>query len=504
VITIFGKNPFKSKKNNSTKTPPSFKIKVIILPKQGGVSMSRKKRNRRKKYSIDLGKGKVKIKFTKKEMTAYGGFSLLSVFFEKIKLREAIEKIIPITETSNNRIPIYDKVLGFALTIFAGGSRFSHMMYLGGQSILESLFSLKKLPKASTTLTRLFGKIKRRKTSDMLSEKLWEYLEKLIPWKRIKQDWLGFDSSVLVRYGKQEGAKKGYNPNKKGRPSHNPIIAFLNQSKYVVNIWNRPGNTISWNNINNFFDNVYARIKDKLKIQGVLADSGFYVLKFIKKLESENLEYIIGAVLYPNMQRKIYELSTWEEIEKGIWITEFRFKHHAWKSERRYITVKQDVTKHEKAMGKQLKLFPEETRSYRYTVYVTNSSREPVEVWKSIRKRGGDENTIKELKEDFALHGFSMHSFYATESAMLIRMLLHNLFIIFRLYTFGKAERKNRLKTLRYKYFVVPGIMGSEGNVKILRLYAPVQKIRAKFIYYFNKLFRYNPFDIPNCNAVGI
>ena len=259
MITIFGKNPFKSKKNNSTKPPPSFKIKVIILPKQGGVSMSRKKRNRRNKYSIDLGKGKVKIKFTKKEMTAYGGFSLLSVFFEKIKLREAVEKIIPITETSNNRIPIYDKVLGFALTIFAGGSRFSHMMYLGGQSILENLFSLKKLPRASTTLTRLFGKIKRRETSDMLSEKLWEYLEKLIPWKRINQDWLGFDSSVLVRYGKQEGAKKGYNPTKKGRPSHNPIIAFLNESKYVVNIWNRPGNTISWNNINNFFDNVYAR-----------------------------------------------------------------------------------------------------------------------------------------------------------------------------------------------------------------------------------------------------
>ena len=51
--------------------------------------MSRKKRNRRKKYSIDLGKGKVKIKFTKKEMTAYGGFSLLSVLFEKIRLREA-------------------------------------------------------------------------------------------------------------------------------------------------------------------------------------------------------------------------------------------------------------------------------------------------------------------------------------------------------------------------------------------------------------------------------
>ena len=34
---------------------------------------------------------------------------------------------------------------------------------------------------------------------------------------------LDFDSSVITRYGKQEGAKKGYNPNKRGRLSHHPL-----------------------------------------------------------------------------------------------------------------------------------------------------------------------------------------------------------------------------------------------------------------------------------------
>ena len=46
---------------------------------------------------------------------------------------------------------------------------------------------------------------------------------------------LDIDSSIITRYGEQEGAKKGYNPKKKGRNSHHPIIAFVNDVKLVAN-----------------------------------------------------------------------------------------------------------------------------------------------------------------------------------------------------------------------------------------------------------------------------
>lgn len=38
--------------------------------------------------------------------------------------------------------------------------------------------------------------------------------------------WI-FDSSVLTRYGEQEGAARGYNPSKPGRKSHHPLMAFV-------------------------------------------------------------------------------------------------------------------------------------------------------------------------------------------------------------------------------------------------------------------------------------
>ena len=43
---------------------------------------------------------KVKILFTGRQMTAYGGFALIAAFLEQIGFAQMIEKAIPITESS--------------------------------------------------------------------------------------------------------------------------------------------------------------------------------------------------------------------------------------------------------------------------------------------------------------------------------------------------------------------------------------------------------------------
>ena len=48
---------------------------------------------------------------------------------------------------------------------------------------------------------------------------------------------LDFDSTTLTSYGQQEGAKKGYNPKKKWRDSHHPLIAFISDLRFIANIW---------------------------------------------------------------------------------------------------------------------------------------------------------------------------------------------------------------------------------------------------------------------------
>ncbi|MGC8685787.1 MAG: hypothetical protein ACP5T7_08910, partial [bacterium] len=122
--------------------------------------------------STNLEVNKVKIRFTNKKLTAYGGFSLLAAFFERIKLREAIKKAIPVEEVSPNGMGIYSKILAYSLMLYAGGSRFSHILYLGSEQILSTLFATNRLPRASTTLTRLFGQINKLKDVEWMSDVL--------------------------------------------------------------------------------------------------------------------------------------------------------------------------------------------------------------------------------------------------------------------------------------------------------------------------------------------
>jgi hypothetical protein len=261
----------------------------------------------------------------------------------------------------------------------------------------------------------------------------------------------------------------------------------------------------SWNNIIAFFTESFYRVSARIRVAGVIADSGFYVKQFIDVLEKNQLIYIIAVKLFRPLQREIYGLTEWKTIDKGIWIAEFPFMHQGWKRERRYIVVRQDITRRKKAMGKTLPLFANETivQDYRYSVWVTNSTDAPYEVWTQCKPRANDENMVKELKEDFALAGFSMERFYAVEAAMMLRTFMYDLFLLFKETFLGSKEKRQYLKTIRYKYLVLPAQMGKDGRDVILRISVMNRKIRVKLAYLFNRISQYIPDINLNCIAVG-
>jgi hypothetical protein len=449
----------------------------------------------RKKCTTIIEVNKTKIAFTNKPMTAYGGFSLLAAFFEKIGLKEMIDVVFPVRELSPNSMGLYAKTIAFLTMVFAGADRFSHLACLGNKEVIARIFGVQRLPDAATTLTRLFGKMKKLPSADALSDGLWQYLSRLIPWGTMKADWLNFDSTVLERYGEQEGSKRGYNPKKHGRPSHHPLIAFLNTGKYVVHLWNRSGNASSGNNIVPFFTSAYRRVKDSIVLHGVIADSGFYLKEFVEALEGEDLVYIIAVRLARPLQREIYTLADWKEIDHGIQGSQFTYAHAGWKKQRRYVVIRQNIRRRKNVSGKMLPLFANEIdmRDWRYSVWITNTTGSPSEVWRLARPRANDENTIKELKEDFALGGFSMKRFYPVEAAMLLRVLAYNLFVYFKYEFLSVKERSRRLHTLRYTYFILPGQMGRDGRDVILRISASKRKIINKLVYLFGRISQYVP-----------
>lgn len=66
-----------------------------------------------------------------------------------------------------------------------------------------------------------------------------------------------FDSTVITREGRQQGGVLGYNPNRRGRNSHHPLLAFVSETKMVANAWLRPGNTAASSNCEAFIDETF-------------------------------------------------------------------------------------------------------------------------------------------------------------------------------------------------------------------------------------------------------
>lgn len=457
------------------------------------------KRNHRKKRQCE---NQVKIEFTDKPITAWGGIAgLVSRYLHKIGFKEWVEESIPIEEKSNNGKGVYQKVLALFLTVLVGGQRFSHLSWWGhGVEAIYAGFGVKWLPAAASTLTRFWSKINRQVLSEAIGERCRQVTSQIITWEGISKDNLNLDSSVITRYGEQEGAKKGYNPKKRGRPSHHPLIAFIG-SGYIVNLWNRSGNTHSAQSCVDFFAQTVNSL-GSLIIRRVLCDSGFYDIDFIKHLESK-YTYIIAVRIIEVLQSKSIHDVVLKKIDDGLEAGDFYFQHKdkKWDKPRRYIVIRQTVSKRPRATGKQLKLF-EEYSGYRYSLMITNDEESsPEEVWREYRPRANDENTIKNLKDGYGLAAFNFNNFWATESFMMLNaMVFHNLVHYLNRNILNKNSPKEQLKTIRPKWFIIPAQLGNAAGTTILRISVRNPKIRLRLEEFLDQIC--NISHCLNCIAV--
>ena len=431
----------------------------------------------------------VKIEFTNKPITAWGGLAtIVAKLLEVVEFRSWVEAAIPIEETSNNAKGVYEKVLATFLTVLSGGERFSHLAWWShGVEAIKKSFAVDWLPKAASTITRFWGKVSTQPLADRVADAARRLARTITTWQGITGDTLNLDSSVLVRYGNQQGAKRGYNPKKRGRPSHHPLLAFLG-SGYVVNVWNRSGDTGTGQGAVRFFTQTLLSLGRDFHVNRVLCDSGFYEIAFIHYLEDNRFSYIIAVPISHTIQREILQVKHWNPISKGVEVGEFIFQHrdHKWTKPRRYVVVRQSLYRRPKALGKQPSLFKdlEDWRTYRISVMITNDSAStPEEIWRSYRPRANDENVVKDLKEGYSFETFNVNNFWATEAVLvMIALVFHNLIVYLNRTILNPNRAQEQLKTLRHKYFTLPGNLGGGGRYYVLRLSIQEQKLRAKVI----------------------
>lgn len=417
--------------------------------------------------------------FTAHPITVWAGVILLRLYFEWIKLRKELsEALVGFAKRSNNQISAVEVMLSWFYGLALGAERFEHFSRYRRDRLLGELLGIERFG-SPDTLRRLFLRFGYREVTEV-SERLMRFsLTRLRPI--LLGHTLDLDSTVLCRYGEQEGSLKGYNPKKPGRPSHHPLVAFLAEGRRLLWAVLRSGNSGSANGCVEFLKQALTVLPAGQKIGLVRADAGFFEKRLLEYLESEELPYIIVARLTQIVRKLVIHQipsKAWRGVARGIEVADLEVSLPKWKTvRRRFICLRQEISERPQASGRRLIDCP----GYTYRVMVTSVPYAAEVVSRMYAGRADSENRIKELKEDLSLDTFCLKSFDATDAAFRMGCVLYNLLTQFRETVLPRSWFERRLRAVRDFVFLVGADLISQGRRVQIR-FAMTEPDRPEFL----------------------
>ncbi|MFH1725015.1 MAG: IS1380 family transposase, partial [Elusimicrobiota bacterium] len=388
-----------------------------------------------------------------------GGLILFGGLARQIGLEQSLRKALPFKLTSPNATDPVEIVLAFMAGVLVGSRRLAHVERLRWDGGVRRILGLRRFV-SDTTMARFFRRFSAGTVTTVF--------ESLMRWQLgqidLEDEILDLDSSIVERFGSQEGARLGYNPKKHRRASHHPLIATLGQRPWVVHAWLRSGNTRSANGAESFLDEALALLPEGTVIKRLRADSGFGMEPFLSRVEDKAMSYAIAGRLTQKLKRLVAGLDTWRELEPGIAVSEVMYQAHSWPRARRVILVRQHVKEHDFVRGRELFDDP----AYLYQAILTNRSDAPEEIWRFYRGHAEIENRIRELKWDYGIDGFCQKKFSATEAAFRLVCVTYNLVSLLQ----EKLGKKiyQTLGTLRAQLLACGAVVGRERRRTMLRI----------------------------------
>ena len=435
-----------------------------------------------------LAQKEIEICWTDKPVTPWGGLTLFSGVAQQVGLVSALREAMPFRLTSPNATDPVAIVLAFMAGVLVGSRRLAHIERLRWDEGLKKIFGIERFV-SDTTLARFFQRFGAAQVHEVF-ERLMRWQHSLIP---LSGEVLDLDSSVMERYGHQEGVLLGYNSKKHRRPTHHPLIATLGDRPWVLHAWLRSGNTSSARGADLFLDETLALLPEGVTIPYLRADSGYGIEPFLTKVEDRQFLYTIVARFTKGLKNEVAKVQTWRELEPGIAVAETTFQAQGWKKIRRVVLVRQRAKDKDFVRGRELFDDP----AYLYQGILTNRSDAPEDIWRFYRKHADIENQIRELKWDYGIDGFCQKKFFATEAAFRMVCVTYNLVSLLQDKLGFNPYRT--LGILRSKLFAVGAILGTQGRKTILRM-SLSGPWRDRFQGYLQAVF---PSSKSKCGAVG-
>lgn len=405
--------------------------------------------------------------FCGKNLTRFGGSGLIRRFFKRHRIQEQLENRIKIQGRRKSKYSVGDMLTSCLYAMFLGYPRPGQMEVLSTDRVFHRLAGLVGFP-VQSTISRFLSSLKvivSRQIGEFNFELLMKFRE---GFKAFKSITLDLDSHVTTVYGNQQRAGLGYNPKKKGRKSYHNLMCFWGETRDYLGGLFRSGKHHSSYNAVKFLKSLIEKLPCHIKDIGLRADSGFFSAEMIRYLMKENIEFYLVVPMQPWVQKKIRHLKQWKSIGWGIDTgqCEYVFEKDA---SLRLVIVRERVKKGS-APRKQLKLLHTDDVIYDYQVILTNSDKEPDQVWRFYNKRASCENFIKEGIYGFGLDKVISHSYAGNYTWFELLMLAYNLMNVFKEEVLNQKKIKNTIQNIRNRLLFIPGRLISTSGKYVLKL----------------------------------
>jgi DDE family transposase len=404
--------------------------------------------------------------FEAQSLTHFGGLFLIQRFCNRLCLRRRLERILKDRPNWAEYHPA-DLVLVLLYVLIAGLPRVNKTQILHYNGLFLSLVGLETFPDETALrrfLHRLSPKAIRQiaRLHDQLRNQLFS-----LPEPRSSLVF-HLDSVVLTLYGKQQGARRGYNPKKRGRPSYHPLLCFEAHGQEFWHGSLRAGDAAANTGARALVRRCLEKVPSHVTRSRVrlLADAGYFSGKLVSDLDQAGCGYIIvcpKAKLYLPLAQK----AGFQEMSFGWAVAEFRFKPRRWDLEHRFVMVRRPLPE-DPEEAQQLTLL--KVGRCAYSAFVTNLPLQPWMIWKTYQARANVEKSIRELLQHFSLNKIPTHSWVANVAFLQLLLLAYNLVHWFKRLCLPEDYARATVETIRNEFLVLPAKLAKHGSRNVLQL----------------------------------
>jgi hypothetical protein len=417
--------------------------------------------------------GSTPFDFDGKNLTAYGGLLPVAIMLEKLQFPQLVEASLTVKRVTR-AMPMYQFVLSMVLALYVGFSRLNHLRFLAREPMLMGILKVLELP-PQCTFWRFLSSLHLNVAQQLLEvqrqmrQRVWEAAN-----VRLTSVTFDTDTTVHTVYGKQMGARKGYNPKNKGKKSFQPILTFLAETREFVGGELHNGDRPTGMQIAKHLEYVMTTVPNGVKVIYGRADCGFYCWEAIQVYQKYGCQFIVVAQKIPRLLEEL-KWAHWKRSPRtdADQQCEFWYQPQGWGRAYRFIALRYEKKPEpkKKEEPEQYQLF--ETSEYTYRVFVTSMGG-PIDVlvW-FYRQRATAENLIKEANNDAGLAAHPSKRWAMNCVHFQLAMLAYNLncwLLLFnREKTADATEMKHtRLSTARLRFlFLAAKIWCHAGRVGI-------------------------------------